>query len=108
MIACVSAISKRFDVLLLEAGREVTEADFPTPPSAAPRPMGMGLLPRFKAAVRGQHVQSRRAFFAERSNPLLVDDRQNPYTTDSAGEPYTWIRTQGVFDAVLDFDRLAQ
>ena len=91
-IAVKELTERGLDVLLLEAGRDVTEADFQAPPPAAPRPMGMGLLPRFKASVRGQHVQSRRAFFSDRSNPLLVDDRANPYTNEPGHQPYLWIR----------------
>ncbi len=91
-IAVKELTERGLDVLLLEAGREVTEADFTAPPPAKPRPMGMGLLPRFKASVRGQHVQSRRAFFSDRSNPLLVDDRANPYTNEPGHQPYLWIR----------------
>jgi choline dehydrogenase-like flavoprotein len=91
-IAVKELTERGLDVLLLEAGREVTEEDFPTPPPAPPRPMGMGLAPRFKASIRGQHIQSRRAFFSDRTNPLLVDDRENPYTNERGHQPYLWIR----------------
>ena len=91
-IAVKELTERGLEVLLLEAGRDVTEDDFPAPPPAAPRPVGMGLLPRFKAAVRGQHVQSRCTLFDERSKALFVDDRQNPYTHEPRGQPYLWIR----------------
>ncbi len=91
-IAVKELTERGLEVLLLEAGRDVTEADFQQPPPVAPRPIGMGLIPRFKATVRGQHVQSRCAFFGEWPDALLVDDRQNPYTNEPGGHPYLWIR----------------
>lgn len=79
------------DVLLLEAGREITEADFKPPPETRPRPMGVGLGPRIRAAAQGQHVQARRAFFTPMANDFLVNDRENPYST-ARDAYFLWIR----------------
>src|SRR3954454_11179355 len=80
------------EVLLVEAGRDITDEDFVVPPQEPrPRPMGINLWPRLKAGLRGQHVQSRRAFFSPRTSPFLVDDREHPYSTPR-GQYFLWIR----------------
>src|SRR5215471_6633646 len=78
-IAVKELTERGLDVLLLEAGRELTPADFRPPPPGPPRSLGISLRPRMRAGLRGQHVQARRAFFSETTNPFLVNDRQNPY-----------------------------
>ena len=78
------------DVLLLEAGRDITEADFQLP-ATTPEEAGISALPRLKAALRGQPVQARRAFFKSEMSPFLVHDRDNPYSTPR-GQPFLWIR----------------
>ncbi len=81
------------DVLLLEAGRDITDADFePLPPKPA-KPLGLDLGPRAKAMLAGQHVQARRSFFSESSNRFLVNDRENPYSTPHDA-PYNWMRSK--------------
>jgi choline dehydrogenase-like flavoprotein len=89
-IAVKELTERGLDVLLLEAGRNITTADFTPPPQTRPRPIGIGLLPRARAAVRGQHVQARRAFFNQKTSPFLVNDRENPYATTS--DYFLWIR----------------
>ncbi len=89
-IAVKELTERGLHVLLLEAGRDITEADFVPPPVTRPRPMGIGLGPRVRAGLRGQHVQARRAFFTERTSPFLVNDRQHPYASD--GDYFLWIR----------------
>lgn len=90
-IAVKELTERGLDVLLLEAGRDITEADFTPLPPSPPRPMGIGLLPRARAAVlRRQPIQMRRAFFSEKTTPFLVDDLQNPYSVD--GEDFLWVR----------------
>jgi choline dehydrogenase-like flavoprotein len=90
-IAVKELTERGLDVLLLEAGRDISEAEFKPPPQTRPRPMGIGLGPRVQAALRGQHVQARRAFFAPLANNFLVDDRHNPYSTDRDAY-FLWIR----------------
>ena len=78
------------EVLLLEAGRDLTEADFKPIAPPKPRAMSIGLGGRIKAGVAGQHMQARRAFFRPQTSKFLVNDRHHPYTTD--GAPFLWIR----------------
>ena len=90
-IAVKELTERGLDVLLLEAGRDLTEADFAPPPPKVPRPLGMDLDLRAKAMLAGQHRQSRRSFFSETSNRFLVSDRENPYSTPRDA-PYLWVR----------------
>ena len=90
-IAVKELTERGLDVLLLEAGRDITEADFTPPPPTPPRPMGIGLRPRLRAGLRGQHVQARRAFFREGVNGFLVNDRENPYSTPR-DQYFLWLR----------------
>ncbi len=95
------------DVLLLEAGRDLTEEDFaPAPPKPA-RPLGMDVWPRAKAMLAGQHEQARRAFFSETSNRFLVNDRENPYSTPR-GAPYLWIRGRILGGRLNSYGRVLQ
>jgi choline dehydrogenase-like flavoprotein len=90
-IAVKELTERGLDVLLLEAGPDISDADF-TPPAEKPlRPLGMGLGPRIDAAVHGQYMQARRAMFSPDVNPFLVNDWQNPYTTPR-GSRFLWIR----------------
>ncbi|WP_308196344.1 GMC family oxidoreductase [Paenarthrobacter sp. TYUT067] len=78
------------EVLLLEAGRDLTEADFEPLPPSEPKEMSVGLYDRVKAGLMGQHVQARRAMFQPQKSKFLVNDMRNPYTTD--GGDFLWIR----------------
>jgi len=89
--ACKELTERGMDVLLLEAGRDVTPADFVPPKPSKPRAMSIGLADRAKAALlQGQYVQARRAFFRPQTSPFLVKDADNPYTV--SGDPFLWIR----------------
>lgn len=90
-VAVKELTERGLDVLLLEAGRDITEEDFAPAKKAGMPPQGIGLGPRLRAAARGQHVQARRAFFAPQSSRFLVNDRENPYTTPP-DEHFLWIR----------------
>jgi choline dehydrogenase-like flavoprotein len=94
-IAVKELTERGLDVLLLEAGRDISEADFKPPPETQPRPLstgiGIGLGSRLRAALKGQHVQARRAFFMPVANPFLVNDRENPYST-ARDSYFLWIR----------------
>jgi choline dehydrogenase-like flavoprotein len=94
-------------VLLLEAGRDLTEADFAPPPPKPPRPLGMDLHLRAKAALAGQHIQARRTFFSETSNRFLVNDRANPYSTPRDA-PYLWIRGRLLGGRLNSYGRVLQ
>lgn len=78
------------DVILLEAGRNITEADFSKPPSGK-HIKGIDVMPRIKAGIKGQPIQARVAFFGEQFSPFFVNDWKNPYSTPP-GEFYLWIR----------------
>lgn len=77
------------EVLLLEAGPSISEADFPTPEK--PRQKGINLKSRVLAVLRGQYIQARIGFFGEQFKHLFVNDWQNPYTT-ARKNFYLWIR----------------
>ena len=106
-IAVKELTERGMDVLLLEAGRDLTEADFVPPPPKPPRQLGMDLHLRAKAALAGQHVQARRTFFSETSNRFLVNDRENPYSTPSDA-PYLWIRGRILGGRLNSYGRVLQ
>jgi choline dehydrogenase-like flavoprotein len=106
-IAVKELTERGLDVLLLEAGRNVTEADF-VPRAAGPvKAQGIGLMPRLEAGLRGQHVQARRAFFREQTSPFLVNDRENPYSTPK-GEYFLWIRGRQLGGRFHSYGRVLQ
>lgn len=77
-------------VLVLEAGRNITAADFGEM-SRNPRGNGIQLGLRARAMLAGQAIQSKAMLYREHSRHLFVNDRENPYTTPS-GKPFLWIR----------------
>ena len=78
------------EVLLLEAGPDITEDDFKAIPASLSQ-KGVGLLPRILAGLQGQHIQARVAFFGKQFKHLFVNDRQHPYTTPP-DDFFLWIR----------------
>jgi choline dehydrogenase-like flavoprotein len=89
-IAVKELTERGLDVLLLEAGRDISDEDFVPQPPARPKAMTINLPGRLRDGVRGQHVQARRAFFRPQTSPFLVNDRDHPYSTD--GDDFLWIR----------------
>ena len=77
------------EVLLLEAGPNISEADFPTPEK--PRQKGINLKSRVLAVLGGQYIQARIGFFGDQFKHLFVNDWKNPYTT-ARNNFYLWIR----------------
>jgi choline dehydrogenase-like flavoprotein len=77
------------EVLLLEAGPNITEADFKVPDK--PRQKGINLISRAVAVLKGQYIQARLSFFCDQFKHLFVNDWKNPYTTP-AKNFYLWIR----------------
>ena len=73
-IAVKELTERGLDVLLLEASRDLTDADFTPPLPKAPRPLGMDLDLRAKAMLAGQLRQARPS--ASRSAP----SRNSPVT----------------------------
>lgn len=82
--------SRGLSVLLLEAGRAITPNDFPEN-FEGPREKGIQLWARIRAALTGQRIQSRVAFYGKQQRHLFVKDREHPYSTPP-GRPYLWIR----------------
>jgi choline dehydrogenase-like flavoprotein len=95
------------EVLLLEAGRNLTDADFVPPPPKAPKQLGMDIDLRAKAMIAGQHRQARRTFFSETSNRFLVNDRDNPYATPRDA-PFLWIRGRVLGGRLNTYGRVLQ
>lgn len=81
---------KGLKVILVEAGRNITKEDF-NPNFKGPKEKGIQLWARAKAAVTGQHIQSKVAMYGRQQRHLFVNDRENPYTTP-ADKPFLWIR----------------
>lgn len=77
-------------VLLLEAGREVTQADF-DPEAKKKKVPPINIIERAKATMSGQGIQSKAAFFRGMLSKFYVSDRDNPYTTPKDA-PFVWIR----------------
>jgi len=77
------------EVLLLEAGPNITEDDFKVPDR--PRQKGINLKSRALAVLKGQYIQARIGFFGDQFKHLFVNDWQNPYTTPP-DDFYLWIR----------------
>lgn len=92
------------DVLLLEAGRPVSEVDFPTN-FAGPKEKGIALLARARAALTGQPLQSRVAFYGPQQRHLFVNDREHPYSTPK-GKPFLWIRGKQLGGRLHTFGRV--
>ncbi len=79
-------------VLLLEAGRDITKDDFVPGPPVPPAAMSIDLFGRARAFLRGQFVQARRAMYQPQKDAFLVNDLQQPYATK--GGKFLWIRGQ--------------
>lgn len=88
-IAVKELTERGLEVLLLEAGRDISEADFTPSPQAPPQAMSISLGGRLRAGLKGQYVQARRAMFKEQTSPFLVNDWKHPYASDSE---FLWIR----------------
>lgn len=78
------------EVLLLEAGVNITPEDFKTD-FGGPREKGIQLWARVRATLTGQPIQAKVAFYGRQQRHLFVNDREHPYTTPP-DKPYLWIR----------------
>ena len=96
------------DVLLLEAGRELTEEDFTPPKHGKPKPMGMDVAVRAKRMLGDmQFNQARRSFFTDYNSHFLVNDLENPYTYP-VGAPYLWVRSRLLGGRMHAYGRVLQ
>lgn len=77
------------EVLLLEAGPNITKDDFQVPEHHEQK--GINVKARALAALKGQYIQARIGFFSDRVGHLFVNDWKNPYSTPPE-DFYLWIR----------------
>jgi choline dehydrogenase-like flavoprotein len=103
-IAVKELTERGLDVLLLEAGRDITEDDFVPQPESAPAAMSIGLGGRLRATLAGQPVQSRRAMFKAEGSPFLVNDLQQPYSTRDGD--FLWIRGRQLGGRLHSYGRM--
>ena len=103
-IAVKELTERGLNVLLLEAGRDISEADFTPPAATAPQLMGISLGARVRAGLRGQYKQARRAMYKDSTSPFLVNDRQHPYATD--GDDFLWIRGKQLGGRLHSYGRM--
>lgn len=89
-IAVKELTERGLEVLLLEAGRDITDADFEPLPVSPPSAMSIGLGGRIKSSVKGQYIQARRAMYQAQKDKFLVNDLKHPYATQ--GGDFLWIR----------------
>jgi choline dehydrogenase-like flavoprotein len=106
-MAAKELTERGLEVLLLEAGPDVTPELFEPPKPKPPRQLGMDLDLRAKAFLRGQYKQARRSFFSETSNRFLVNDWENPYTTPRDA-PYLWMRSRLLGGRLNAYGRVLQ
>ncbi|MBW4330784.1 GMC family oxidoreductase [Stakelama sp. CBK3Z-3] len=92
------------DVLLLEAGRPISDADFPENKSG-PKEKGIQLSDRLRAALTGQPIQSKVALYGAQQRHLFVDDREHPYSTPKDA-PFLWIRGKQLGGRLHTFGRV--
>jgi len=78
------------EVLLLEAGRNITEDDFKNTTKKL-KAKGINLKDRVIAGLEGKPRQARVAFFGKQFKPFFVNDWKHPYSTPP-DKPYLWIR----------------
>ena len=89
-------------VLALEAGPELDESLFDYPPRRGP----VTTMERLRAAMAGQPIQARAAWFKPELRFLLVNDWQNPYTCPP-DDFYLWIRARNVGGRFHSWGRVA-
>ncbi|ARO15939.1 oxidoreductase protein (plasmid) [Ketogulonicigenium robustum] len=89
--------------LVLEAGRPISAKDFD--PAKKSPVSDINIWERAGATLKGQPVQARAAFFANRMAHFFVNDRQNPYTTPKDA-PFLWIRGRQTGGRLHSFGRV--
>lgn len=91
-------------VLLLEAGKDITPADFPTD-LPGPKEKGIQLWARAKATVTGQPTQAKVAFYGAQQRHLFVNDFEHPYSAPK-DNPFLWIRGKQLGGRLHTFGRV--
>lgn len=93
-------------VLLLEAGRDITPDDFKARPDGGPRKVqGIQLMARARATLAGQPIQSQTTYYNGSQRHLFVNDREHPYTTPKDA-PFLWIRGRQLGGRLHTFGRM--
>lgn len=92
------------EVLLLEAGPDISENDFQEL-SSRPRVKGIDVIPRLRAGLTGQYIQGRYLAFSDEYKNFYVNDAQNPYTYPS-GNFYLWVRGRQLGGRLHTFGRM--
>lgn len=96
------------DVLLLEAGRELTEEDFIPPHYGKPKGMGLDLGIRARRVLLDhQWNQARRSFYSDTSSRFLVNDAEHPYTYP-LNAPFLYIRSRLLGGRMHAYGRVLQ
>jgi len=90
-VAAKELTERGLEVLLLEAGPDIKQEDFQTPGLGKRAAKGIDVFSRIHAALRGQHIQARAAFFNDPMRRLFVNDREHPYSTPP-DQFFLWIR----------------
>jgi choline dehydrogenase-like flavoprotein len=103
-LAVKTLTEQGLDVLLFEAGRDITSADFPQDLNG-PQEKGMQLWARIQASLTGQPLQSRVAMYGKQQRHLFVKDNDHPYSTPK-GRPYLWIRGKQLGGRLHTFGRV--
>jgi choline dehydrogenase-like flavoprotein len=88
-IAVKELTERGLKVILLEAGPNISEADFAV--STDKQQKGINVASRVIAFLKGQYIQARLGYFSDKFKHLFVNDWKNPYTTPR-GAFYLWIR----------------
>lgn len=102
--AAMELTRQGLQVLVLEAGKDITPADFPVD-SAGPKEKGIQLWARARASVSGQPTQAKVAFYGQQQKHLFVNDLEHPYSTDKKS-PFLWIRGKQLGGRLHTFGRM--
>ncbi len=95
---------KGLEVLLLEAGPDITENDFHD--CFEKKVKGIDIMPRIFAGIQGQHIQARFTSFNKQLKHLFINDRKNPYTIDPE-DFFLWIRGKQLGGRLHTWGRVA-
>lgn len=102
--AAMELTQQGLDVLLLEAGRDITPDDFPTD-KKGPKEKGIQLWARARATLTGQPQQAKVAFYGQQQRHLFVNDFQHPYSTPKSS-PFLFIRGKQLGGRLHTFGRM--
>ncbi|MBN24634.1 MAG: oxidoreductase [Alteromonadaceae bacterium] len=102
--AAMELTKQGLNVLLLEAGKDITPDDFPTD-SKGPKEKGIQLWARARATLTGQPQQAKVAFYGQQQRHLFVNDFEHPYSTPKSS-PFLFIRGKQLGGRLHTFGRM--